>query len=104
MIDNLNELIDLNLNFLLTEHKFSSHHLLRLDKRGYTKFDHLKLANLMADKGLVTINGQNCTLTQEGHSIAKNGGWLTHLENEAKSKSEQQTKADKKEQLEWKKR
>lgn len=102
MIDKLNELIDLNLTFLLTEHKFSSHHLLKLDKKSFTKYDHLKLANFMADRGLVTINGQNCTLTEEGHIIAKNGGWLTHLDNDTKIKSEQHTKSDKKVQLETK--
>ncbi|MBW8327290.1 MAG: hypothetical protein K0M50_21175 [Prolixibacteraceae bacterium] len=102
MIDKLNDLIDLNLTFLLTEHKFSSHHLLNLDKKSFRKYDHLQLANLMAERGLVTINGQNCTLTEEGLLIAKNGSWLAHLDNETKTKSEQQTKADKKVQLESK--
>ena len=99
MIDKLNDLIDLNLNFLLTEHDFSSFHLLNLNKKSFRKYDHLRLANFMSEKGLVTINGQNCTLTEDGLIIAKNGGWLTHLENEAKIKSEQQAKIDTKEQL-----
>ncbi|MBW8326583.1 MAG: hypothetical protein K0M50_17595 [Prolixibacteraceae bacterium] len=99
MIDKLNDFIDLNLNFLLTEHKFSSFHLLGLDKKSLRKYEHLQLVNLMADRGLVTINGQNCTLTEDGHIIAKNGGWLTHLENEAKSKLEQQSKVDTNEKL-----
>jgi hypothetical protein len=100
MFENLNELIEVNLN-LLCETKNKS--IMRLDfkdEKGKSIRNSDRLATILDEKGLVDlekVKGFRCDLTEFGHAVFKNGGWLKHLESE-NLKSE---KAESKDVLEF---
>lgn len=100
MIDKINELIEINLNYLLTQQRFSSFRFRDLNNRPFADFDNKQLANFMIKEGLISLNGQNFTLTPTGLFIAKNGGWIKHLDDEDKLIAEKQSKIDARQQLE----
>jgi hypothetical protein len=100
MFENLNELIELNLKLL---NESPNKKLFRTDfknEKGYSLKDSERLAKILDEKGLVYLeskNNEKCELTEFGHTVFKNGGWLKYLEYE-KLKSE---KAESKGVLEY---
>ncbi len=100
MIDKINELIEMNLNYLFTEPNFSSFRFRDLNNRLLIDLYNKQLINFMIKEGLITLNGQNFTLTPSGLFIAENGGWMKHLDDEAKLIAEKQSKIDARQQLE----
>ncbi len=82
MFENLDELIDLNLKLIFRER----------DQKGwlYGLQNHLgnnlreseRLAEIMYNKGLVDIKGENVLLTEMGYEICKTGSWLKVVETQ----------------------
>ena len=85
MFENLNELIEVNLN-LLCETKTKS--IMRnsfKDEKGNSSRNSERFANILDEKGLIKLEkgqGFRCDLTEFGHTVFKNGGWLKYLETE----------------------
>jgi hypothetical protein len=102
MFERLNEIIDKNLKLIFDLKTQSSMRLYDLDDKSYNDIDTKRLAIIMRGEKLVSVSGRKCDIATFGLEVSKEGGWLTHLENEAKTKSEQQAKIDTKERLETK--
>lgn len=84
-MEHLNTQIDINLQ-LLADAKLNvqpSHLLVDINKRPLTqKIKGDEFARQMEQRGLISMNGSLCTITEFGYQITKNGGWLNHLKRE----------------------
>ncbi|TRX34088.1 hypothetical protein [Flavobacterium restrictum] len=102
-MENINELIDINLDLLSKEDNNSMFYEEFKDIQGnelHGTFHIQSFALEMEKRGLISINGSCCLITEFGLKIAKNKGWLNYLIDLESQKKNQENKNNLKEKLE----
>lgn len=82
MFENLDELIEINLNLLCKTNTKSIMRNSFQDQEGNSLRNSDRFANILNKKRLIDLEkgqGYRCDLTEFGHTIFKNGGWLEYL-------------------------
>ena len=98
MIENLDALIDKNLKILYSDdsYHFFRTSFLSLNDDTYPPFDSERLAEIMEQKGLLTLEyskRQRCDKTELGYQIHELGGWLEFKRLQSAEDEEQKRKA-----------
>jgi hypothetical protein len=100
MIENLDALIDKNLEILYTDdsYHFFRTSFLSLNDDNYPPFDSERLAEIMEQKGLLTLEyskRQRCDKTELGYKIHGLGGWLEYNRLQAEKEEEEKREVQK---------
>src|SRR5665811_880017 len=101
--ENIDEIIEVNLK-LICENPLGK--IIRqelIDEKGKSYNDDKFLAKLLHEKGLIEydfVYEHNCVLTEFGHEVYKNGGWIKHLKDAELARQNELRKQKDKENLE----
>lgn len=103
LYENINEIIEANLKLICEKHGGKIIRQQLIDENGKRCNDDRLLAKLLDEKGLIEydfLHEYNCVLTEFGHYVYENGGWIKFLKDSELKRQNQLKKVTDKETLE----